>query len=259
MHRRAFVLGTLALAACKGRALPSDPSDGGIAAPPPVSGSKRARSPIGYSQVNRMDGTQARRIVDSGLTLAQYDSGPSGWNLARLRDAANVMRTVGGTLFVTASNWNGTDDRAEPESVFRDRINGLIQTVGPGNVWLVGVSEPDGSVASLRNQRIAREMWPGTLVANGLGGRGSDPVGGATVLDWHYCSVEDLLANVSRGDRLHSSDCSPALASNWSELEVREATKRALRFASKLILYDTHAVPVNTEVLRWMADEVRQS
>ena len=75
------------------------------------------------------------------------------------------------------------------------------------------------------------------------------------LVDWHYCGIGDVIAEI-RQDRIHSTDCAPALVRNLTETDVREATHAAVTAGARLLLYDTGDNPTHQHVLDWMAAEL---
>jgi hypothetical protein len=261
VERRVFLAGLgLAVIAC-GKSgsdfVPSGPTEDSTPGGPSAG---KAPSPIGYSHVARLNAGQAEEVFGAGLTLVQaeacpFNQGAPAFDAGRLRGIAEVTRRYGGTFFLTLVNWNGRE-RHESTGWFRDRVTEILDKVGPSNVWFEGVSEPDpADPKALAWQRAAREMWPGILVGNGPGGRGT-PAVRSDVVDWHYCNINDLIRNIG-ANRLHSTDCTPALASNISEDSIRKATRAAVSARARFILYDTFdSHQHRPDVIRWMAEEL---
>jgi hypothetical protein len=246
------------------------PGEGGLPTEPTAPPApRRAPSPIGYSNVATLNAAEARAILAAGLTLVQAEAipfgrGPEAFDVGRLRAIADVVRQHTATFLLTVVNWNGAPQRSA--ALVRRLTRAVREHVGIAQVWLEGVSEPDGSAEALAAQRAAADEWPGTLVGNGPGGRGT-PAVRADIVDWHYCSYVTLLDGVrTRGDRLHSTDCTPILASEGtnvlrvallSQAQVREVTRAAIDRRRRLILYDTsHAPAANLHVVRWMSEEL---
>ncbi len=275
LARRAFLLSGLALAGCE---FFKSGDSGSVTGPSPEKGlppvdpgsARQAPSPIGYSNVAVLDPGQASYILGHGHTLVQaecipFDEGRDDLNkfdIARLRGIAQAARSVGGTFFLTFLNWNGLAQQRASEAWYRDRIQQIIQEVGPDNVWFEGVSEPGSTKhgtanrrKSLRFQEIALEMWPGVSVTNG--GDFS-----AQMDDVHYCSYSSLLNGVKSASsrRINSTDCFPTLASHLSEAKVREVTRAAIARRANLIMYDTSNTSHNNDqVIKWMGEEIQNA
>lgn len=224
---------------------------------------RTAPSPIGYSNVAYLTHHSADYILGHGMTIVQAEAVPfdediSTFDILRLKRIADVCRQRSATFFVTLVNWNGRRQREASTSWFRDRVRQISQEVGPSQVWFESVSEPDQSPKANEWQRIAAEEWPGFLVGNGPGGRGT-PAVRSDLVDWHYCSYDDMARNIGNGGRLHSTDCTPVLASNLNERQVREVTRKAVASRAKLILYDTNNTPTqNDRVIKWMGEEIQR-
>lgn len=239
-----------------------------VPAPAPAPGHARAPSLIGCSNVATLDALEAEVILAAGMRLVQAEAipfsaekdgrGVSAFSIERLvRIAEVVRRYADSVLLITLVNWNGASQRMQDTAWFQDRLAEIIARVGPTQVWLEAVSEPDEGGKAEEWQRLAARMWPGTLAGNGPGGRGTPIVG--SIVDWHYCDYADLLANIGM-NRLHSTDCTPTLASNLSESQVREVTRAAIRAQSILMLYDTDNAPrTSGNVIRWMSEEIAAS
>lgn len=268
LNRRTFVysLAGLALAACD-RSCDRD----SVSGPDPTTTGPviKAPSPIGYSNVAVLSAADVNVMAAAGLTLVQAemipfvgrDGGSADWkpHFPRIKAAVQAARAHGMTSFLTLVNWNGHQQREQPNSWFEELLDRVIHEIGPSGVWLEGVSEPSdiNRAKAERWMRLAIDRWPGLKVANGKHGplpRGYD------LVDWHYCSYRDLLDGVkNRSDRLHSTDCTPALASNLNENEVKEVTREAIQRRRKLILYDTFNTPsTNLTVIRWMGEVLKE-
>jgi hypothetical protein len=266
----AVLLGCDAMQGCEdGGSAPSFPTaDGTIPADPgspaPPGTATRAPSPIGYSNVATLNASEARMIVEAGLTLMQAELAafshaalPTEAEWARVKGAVAVARAGGATVLLTLVNWNGAAQRAQSTAWFTDLVTRAIQEIGPAGVWLEGVSEPDRDGKSVEWVRVAVDRWPGTDVVNGPDGRG--PAAAHGLLDWHYCDTASLLQGVqTRGDRVHSTDCTAILASRLPETVVKQVTRDAARLRRMLILYDTSPTPgANPDVIRWMGEALR--
>lgn len=260
MDRRVLLAGAVSLLALK--ACGKGGSSTSSTSPRPGGGGEapKAPSPIGYSNVATLDAAQADFSLSHGLTLVQAEVGPFGgsdfFDINRLKGIAAVSRRYNATFLITLVNWNGPA-RFKSTALFREQVREIAQEIGPAGVWFEGVAEPDNESAKARDwQHIAVAEWPGFTVGNGHRGRGT-PIVRTDLVDWHYCRVADLVENVGRGGRLHSTDCTPVLASNLSEAVVRDVTQKAIQARTNLIMYDTDTVPgQNAEVIRWMSTEL---
>jgi len=256
-----YTLSGLALAACD-KSCDKDTLTGTSPTPPII-----APSPIGYSNVATLNASDVNMIAGLGLTLVQAEMipfRPDGGDtnidkhFGRISEAVAAARRAGIIFFLTLVNWNGASQRAQSDSWFYSMVDRVAGQLGPGNIWLEGVSEPDTNDAKARRWiEYALSRWPGTKVINGHGGRGNYP--GGDILDWHYCDYPSFLSGVKTTDRLHSTDCTPILASNLSEAQVREITREAINHRRKLILYDTFNAPgTNANVVRWMGEALKE-
>lgn len=274
LSRRAFLAGSLALIGCGGGkgSSTTGPTPGGGTTDQVV----RAPSPIGYGSVHAWQVEEPERIVDllaaHGLTLTQAEGTPPGgtqWgelpiDWSRLRRLADLCRAREVRLFFDLANWNGPEWHTISDAVWRDLLSRTLDTIG-ADAWLEGVSEPKGSRARALDQ-MALDFWPGQKVVN----RGWDHGSAAGALqDWHFCNVHPEFIRVpgsyvlmeqmrQRPGQIFSTDCTPALASNITEREVKEATALAAQLRQILILYDTFQTPTNLSVIRWMQEALRR-
>lgn len=263
LSRRAFLAGLAGvLGACKGG------GGGGGTTPTPVGDPTeptaptevRAPSPMGYGSVLRWAHEDPIRIASllaqHGLTLTQAEWADGlADDYGKLRAFARACAVHGVQLFVNALNWNHAPSRSYDRERFRAHVQRLLDATGP--VWGEGISEPDGSELAWDLQRLLQEVWPGVKVANGLRGRGFPPFGGWDVLDWHHCEYQSALDSIPTRDWLHSTDCTPLLASNLGERRVKELTRLAAQHRRRLILYDTGAAPFDEQIARWMGEALR--
>lgn len=232
--------------------------------PPPAA--VIAPSPIGYSNVATLTANDVNLMAGVGLTLVQAEMIPYRTNggdidinkhFGRIAEAVRAARANRMTFFLTLVNWNDINQRAQSDAWFHGMLDKVVREIGPNGVWLEGVSEPDVNDAkATRWIDYALRNWPGIKVVNGAGGRGNYP--GGDILDWHYCDYPSFLSGVRTTDRLHSTDCTPILASHLNEDQVKEITAVAVASRRKLILYDTSNAPgLNAEVVKWMGEAIQ--
>lgn len=260
MTRRQWLAGALTFAAgCQAK---SCNDRGGIGPAPPI---VSAPSPIGYSNVATLDAREAEAILRTGCTMVQMELTPFDTmpdvrrHLSRAQEVVSVTRSMNAIFFLTLVNWNGASQRAQSDQWFQDSLDAILATIGPVGVWLEGVSEPANSdPKAVRWQRWAVERWPGVTVVNGPGGNGPAAVAG-TYLDVHFCDYAKLLDNVrTRSGQIHSTDCSPTLASRLSLAQITEVTTAAVEGRKILMLYDTDNAPsANLAVAETMGAAIR--
>lgn len=245
LSRRAFLAGLgVALIGCKGKGSPGTTStplgDPTEPKPPAV----RAPSPIGYSHVLRLDGPRAEEIAAAGLRFVQVEPFntdvvfKSLTDLRRIRDAADVMRRAEGTLLLTVLNVHDPVASTLSATDFDDRVRRVVAEVGVSNVWLEAVS--NGSANFRGFQDRARQIWPGSIV-----------------FALHPCSLSDA-RNLLSPARVVVSDCTPILASNVGEQDIKDLTRLAVTRRAIWLWYDTFdRVPWNSQVVTWMGEALR--
>lgn len=241
LSRRAFLAGlgsTITLLGCKGGkqggGVITDPGDPSVVAP----------SPIGYSHVLRLNGPLAEEVASFGLRFVQAEPFNTDvafgtlTDLRQVRDAADVMRRVGGTLLLTALNVNDPAASTISAADFDDRVRRAAEEVETPNVWLEAVS--NGSENFRGFQDRARRIWPGQIV-----------------FALHPCSLSRAKELLSPS-RVVVSDCTPILASNVGEQDIKDLTRLAVQRKAIWGWYDTFIrVSWSSQVVRWMSEALQ--
>lgn len=217
---------------------------------------------IGYGLVNHWFNADpayfARALADRGLNLTEIEYVPWFDELGRqglstrtdveaARRLVKAMRQHGVTTLISVVNWNGEAQRAQDDDWYRARIREIRERIGTPMVLLLPVSEPDnGDAKCMRWQEIAKEEWPGTLVANGHFGRGDALFAGAAYIDWHWCKdfKDD---NVRPKPFINNTDCRPVL--NPGPDRAAAMAKIATTHDAHFLIYDWDGLRVDESVL----------
>jgi len=212
----------------------------------------RAPVEIGYAAVQAWRSEDpvglAARLADAGATVSQAEVGP-GDDLAPLARWVTAMRTRGIVAWVVAANWNDPAWHGIDRDGWRRHVQAVLAT-GPD--WLEPISEGDARAIPLLDiaaEEAARHpvRWVRPF---GFAEPSSAPPPFA-LRDIHYCSLDALREALAtaRPDVVHTTDCSPLLASRLSAETIQSLVRQARVRRARLLLYDTFGVGTSPAVL----------
>ena len=191
-----------------------------------------------------------------GLTEIEYTLPDGTTNLAAAREFVSARRRCPIVTFINVVNWNNETAREQPDEWFEARVDEIVAEIGPDQVILGAVSEPDGSPKTYRWTELARSKWPGKFVTPGVRHE-------LTLLaegdfnDAHYCDLERLRADVAipTPRRIFSTDCSPIL--NPGPEISSELAESAVTAGNGLNIYDWQAREPDISTIVAMGDAIR--
>ncbi|HET6385945.1 MAG TPA: hypothetical protein VFJ58_21345 [Armatimonadota bacterium] len=232
---------------------------------------------IGYGVVNlwhTIDADElAAALSDAGCTLTEIEY--VAWFNDAARKGESTVTSVGAArrfieamrrkrikTLVSLINWNSAAAREEDDAWFSARVQEMKTTVGPDQVILLGVSEPDGQEdgKAYRWMKITAREWTGVLAANGNAGRGVPQVAGYDYVDWHHCSdFDDRSVRISTSGKptINDTDCGPVL--NPGPARVRAMAHVALHRRAHFHVYGFHDMAIDHAVIQALGNEIAQA
>jgi hypothetical protein len=204
---------------------------------------------IGYGVVNYWDefdpddfaAALAKNRV--GLTEIEYTFPDGHTDISAAARFVTAMRGRGIWTFVNVVNSNNESARnwarQNIDTPLQDRVDEIVDVIGPDHVMMGAVSEPDGREVYNRWTRYAREHWAGEFVLPA-----NYPVVQVPTnwRDLHYCNESHLEDELGRGliaDRIFSTDCTPILNPGTAVAEV--LVTLAKQSGNTILVYDGRA------------------
>ncbi len=264
LNRRAFIGASLYAAWQSPSVLAASPS------------SSRAPILIGYGVVNlwhRIDADElAGLLTEAGCTCTEIEyvawfdergrkGSSSETRVALAKRFVNAMRRQRITTLISLVNWNGEAQRRQSDAWFQERVREISEQIGPEQVILLGVSEPDGQEGGKAHRWMAyaMEQWKGLKAACGDGGRGAPQVKGFDYVDWHHCEdfTEATVRHQTAGaPTINNTDCGPVI--NPGPARARAMARIAFKRAAHFLIYGFDDQAADKAVIRVLGEELRR-
>lgn len=231
---------------------------------------------VGYGVVNLWHTIDANRLgmllerAGCNLTEIEYvawfnDAARNGLSAETHVDLAarfvTAMRRHHIVTFINVVNWNGVEQRKQDDAWFLARVQEIRDRIGPSQVILQGVSEPDESMdgKAYRWMRLAAREWPGILAANGDAGRGEPRVPGFDLVDWHHCRDLDeksVLLRVGGRPVINNTDCGPV--TNPGPSRASAMARAAVARGAHFLIYGFKDASIDERVIRALGEVLRE-
>lgn len=149
-----------------------------------------------------------------GLTEIEYTLPDGHADIFAAHSFVSAMRKKGIWTFVNVANANNETvkgwARIGFDIPFRNRVDDIVNGIGPDHVILGAVSEPDESPAYFRWAQYARSRWTGEFA---VPGNFPAPDLQSDWEDIHYCTVANLIRDIatSHPHFLFNTDCRTVL------------------------------------------------
>lgn len=158
-----------------------------------------------------------------------------------LREFVEAMRERGIVTQIILLNANGPEQMAlaESTSLFQDWLD-FIEELGPELLLILAIAEPADTEFQRGLIQACQEQLGDagfTIVGNGFGGRGDDPITeGWTYIEHHWCEPWDAGSVRPAPEFINNTDCSPML--NLTPSQTEELACSALSVGAYFLIYE---------------------